>query len=283
MQRVAVFVDAGYFWVQACSQVLGARGARHDITLDYAKMREAFIKEVSDQFPETNLLRVYWYDGPGPQGKTADHRAIDELDDFKLRMGTRNGAGQQKAVDGLIIADMVSLTQSKAITDALLVTGDADLTPGVVAAQAMGLRVHLLTIGTSHATSPHIAAEVDRKVTWPQATVDSFAKRVNPQPAPSHAVAVSVPGAPLVSVAAAVVPAAQAVSGAQLDSEMAAKATHTSVQAGVNSALLVGLTATSPIPREIDRELLETARRQLGRSLNEPEKRALRAEFKKLL
>jgi hypothetical protein len=35
--------------------------------------------------------------------------SVEELDDFKLRLGTRTGAGDQKAVDGLIIADLISL------------------------------------------------------------------------------------------------------------------------------------------------------------------------------
>lgn len=298
MQRVAVFVDAGYFWVQACSLVLGTRGARSQITVDYSKMREVFIKEVIEQFPGANLLRVYWYDGPGPQGKTSDHHAIDVLDDFKLRMGTRNGVGQQKAVDGLIIADMVSLTQSKAITDAMLVTGDADLTPGVVAAQAMGLRVHLLTIGSSQATSPHIAAEVDRKVIWSQSVVNSFAKRSNSippalqsgTPAQQPATPTQQPVAPIQQPVAptqqpvAPVPQPQpTVATAQLDCVAIAQATITNVKAGSNAALLIGLTASSSLPREIDKKLLEKGRKQVNRILDETEKRLLRTEFKKLL
>lgn len=302
MQRVAIFVDAGYFWVQACSLVLGSRGARGDITLDYAKLCEAFIKEISEQFCGISLLRIYWYDGPGPQGKTADHHAIDDLDDFKLRMGTRNGAGQQKAVDGLIIADMVSLTQSKAITDSLLVTGDADLTPGVVAAQSMGLRVHLLTIGTSNATSPHLAAEVDRKVTWHQAVVSSFAKRATP--APTIAQQATVPSAAGAAVTAAAVGTVAAPAGAAtvaavaatggvgstvatpttapFDPISAAQSAYASISSGSNAAMLSGISKSQALPHEIDKELLAAGRKQIGRSLEEGEKRSLRIEFKKL-
>ena len=43
------------------------------------------------------------YDGPHRTlGKSRGHKAIEELDDFKLRLGTLNGVGEQKAVDGLI-------------------------------------------------------------------------------------------------------------------------------------------------------------------------------------
>src|SRR3546814_4680835 len=86
-------------------------------------------------FPYTTLFR-------------SSHVAIDDLDDFKLRLGTRNTYGDQKAVDGLIIADLVSLAQSRAIASAIVVSGDADLTPGVMAAQGLGMRVH--KIGRAH-------------------------------------------------------------------------------------------------------------------------------------
>lgn len=180
MRRVAVFADAGYFWVQVGTSVLGKKADRSEIKLDYERLRAGLLNEVATQFPNIDLLRVYWYDGPSHNGqKTSHHRSIEKLDDFKLRLGTRNGAGQQKAVDGLIIADMLSLAQTKAITDALLVSGDADMTPGLVAAQNLGLRVHLLIISSDSATSPYLSAESDRKVYWDAKAISNFA-----QPAP---------------------------------------------------------------------------------------------------
>ena len=58
MRRVAVFVDAGYFWVQACNQVLGRQGRRNEIVVDYGLLRESFLQEVANQFPGATLLRV---------------------------------------------------------------------------------------------------------------------------------------------------------------------------------------------------------------------------------
>ena len=122
------------------------------------------------------------YDGPHRTlGKSREHKAIEELDDFKLRLGTLNGVGEQKAVDGLIIADMIGLAQSRVITDALLVSGDADLTPGVLAAQNLGVRVHLLSMGPSEATSPYLKAEVDCKFFgYPECSVESIGDREGP-------------------------------------------------------------------------------------------------------
>jgi uncharacterized LabA/DUF88 family protein len=164
MGRSAVFVDAGYFWVQVSQAVLGRIGTRSEISVDYPGLRTNLLDEVKKKTSNSELLRVYWYDGPNSSGKGPDHESIEILDDFKLRLGTRNQAGQQKAVDGLIIADMLNLTQSRAIDCAVLVSGDADLTPGVTAAQAMGLRLHLMVLEPRKATSPYLAAEADSKL-----------------------------------------------------------------------------------------------------------------------
>ncbi|WP_296948367.1 NYN domain-containing protein [uncultured Massilia sp.] len=206
MSRVAVFIDAGYFWVQATHVVFGARGARTSLTIDYTALHKKVLDEVAAQFPGKDLLRVYWYDGPDSNGsKGPDHLAIDLLDDFKLRLGTRNVTGQQKAVDGMLISDLLTFAQSRAIENAILITGDADLTPGVVSAQALGLRVHLVTIGPPASTSPYLAAEADKKIVWDPSVVVSFAKPAAPLPA--HA---STSTSPPTSPAHSAAPSAQA-------------------------------------------------------------------------
>src|SRR5574340_191113 len=101
MARIAIFIDAGYFWVQVSTLIIGEKGKRSDIAIDYANLRLAVLKEKMTQFPTVDLLRVYWYEGPGGNGKTEEHLEIEKLDDCKLRLGTRNLEGAQKAVDGL--------------------------------------------------------------------------------------------------------------------------------------------------------------------------------------
>lgn len=264
MRRVAIFVDAGYFWVQCCTQVLNrSDGNRSDIVIDYEKMRSAFLKEVLDQFSGAHLLRAYWYDGPGGNGsKTQQHKEIDRLNDFKLRLGTRNREGAQKGVDGLIIADLISLTQLKAITDALLVTGDADIAPGVVAAQDLGLRVHLLSLGPGDSTSPYLSAEVDYKHSWGENEILAFAAESQSIAQDAAAVATTV-AVDIAQVASSALP---------------------SIQGGIHSALFAPLKRNTPsIPREIDGQLLSYGRTALGRELELEEKKTLRKEFKKLL
>jgi hypothetical protein len=242
------------------------------VTVHYPTLREGLLEQVRNQFPNADLLRVYWYDGPGAGGKTTDHRSIEDLDDFKLRLGTRNGAGVQKAVDGLIIADIISLAQTKAISEALLVTGDADLTPGVMAAQNLGIRVHLLSLGPIAATSPFLKAEVDRKAHWDDTEVRKFVTAVDGHIA--HAPAPTKPE---------VVPSDPFEAVTPVISETTVEVgpfNPITIATPVYDALTPDLRAMVPkkgaLPSEVDRPLLAQGRKVLGRALDEAEKRGLR-------
>ncbi len=94
------------------------------------------------------LLRVYWYDGTST-GPTAQHLTLAHLEDVKVRLGFVNSAGEQKGVDSLIVTDMITLARNRAISDAVLVSGDEDLRVGVQQAQEFGARVHLIGIKPS--------------------------------------------------------------------------------------------------------------------------------------
>lgn len=304
MRRVAVFVDAGYFWAEVCTHVLGPQGGRRtDVVLDYDKLHDVLLAEVDQQFPGSHLMRVIWYDGPGGNGaKTHEHRMIDLLNDFKLKLGTRNSQGAQKGVDGLIIADLISYTQMKAITDALLVTGDADITPGVVAAQGLGLRVHQLSIGSRASTSPYLAAEVDYKHTWGPDEIAKFAQAANAtaaggaQPATSATsttttptaapapIAPAAPAAPAPTPAAPVPDTTAAPSAPAPDYAAMAAAAYGTLQRSRHRTLLAALTQANHIyPRPVDVQLLFYGQKAFGRDLTEAEKWSLRSEFKKLL
>lgn len=302
MRRVAVFVDAGYFWAEVCTHILGPQGGRRtDVVLDYDKLREVLLLEVSKQFPDAHLLRVLWYDGPGGNGnKTHEHRMIDLLNDFKLRLGTRNSQGAQKGVDGLIIADLISFTQLRAISDALLVTGDADITPGVVAAQGLGLRVHLLSVGSRASTSPYLAAEVDYKHTWGPGDITAFASPANTgntnaaqQAAPAGQQTMTTTTVTTTTTTAAAPAAAPAAPAQAAPAQapvapdyaaMAAIALQTLQRSRRNGPLVAALTQSTHIyPRPVDIQLLYYGRQSIGRDLTEAEKNLLRNEFKKLL
>lgn len=221
------------------------------------------------------MLRVYWYDGPGSFAngsfvKAAEHAIIDDLDDFKLRMGTRNHEGAQKGVDGLVIADLINLSQNRAISEALLMSGDADLAPGVVAAQQLGLRVHLLTLGKG-AASPYLKAEMDRKQHWPDEVVLAFARPVQgcvaSQPADSSVVSAGE--------------AASAPGTAESTEDVILRSARICFEnLTVEQRLLI--VPGSPIPPEVDRLLLRQGRQIVRARLEEEEKRFLRRELQNI-
>lgn len=266
MARIAVFVDAGYFWVQAAQIIHGKKTARDQIVINWPSMRSEFLDEIKAQFPTNDLLRIYWYDGPTLHGKGDSHVSIEGLDDFKLRLGTRTGAGDQKAVDGLIIADLISLAQSKSISNAIVVSGDADLTPGVQAAQGLGIRVHLLSMGPANATSPFLKAEMDQKKHWDDSTVKKF-----------------ISAKTVANIAIAASPAAGTAAAAPVATNNHLEEVAKSFFAGIQQQEKELLTKTGAIPKPLDVELLKMARQKLGRMLTDAERLQLRAELRKLI
>lgn len=274
MNRIAVFVDAGYFWVQVAQVVHGGKNVRDSVVVDYGVLREQVLAEAAAQFPRAELLRVYWYDGPGANGgKAHSHVAIDDLDDFKLRLGTRNTYGDQKAVDGLIIADLIGLAQSRVISGAIVLSGDSDLAPGVVAAQGLGLRVHMLSMGPANATSPVLRAEVDCKRHWEDDTVRLFAGAS----AIAHLLGDEMAGGDGTNLAYAVTGDSVTENGIPL-SEVAAAA-----MANLPSDEPEPILANGSLTRSVDALLLRVGRVRFCRPLTEAEKRALREEMKKQL
>lgn len=260
MKQIAVFVDAGYFWKQVAQVTVGTDGVRREeVDIDYPALRQQVLQEVEKQFPGGEFLRVYWYDGAGVQGqKTPSHHAIDDLDDFKLRLGTRNGYGAQKGVDGLIIADLIGLAHARAVDRVLIVSGDADLIPGIHAVQALGVRAHLLSLGPEQATSADLRAAVDSKARWYDAVVHRFAQAAPRTQEP-------------VAEGAVEAPAEHDVYG-----EIVARALH---EMG-HYETLVQLENGS-IGKAADGRLLWAGAQHFQRMITDDEKRALRKAFRK--
>jgi uncharacterized LabA/DUF88 family protein len=138
----AVFVDAGYVYAAAGRLVAGSED-RRSFELDAEGIIEAFIDKARASFPDSRLLRVYWYDGARRRIHTTEQERIAELPDVKVRLGNLNASRQQKGVDSLIRTDLESLARHRAISDAVLIGGDEDLVSAVEAAQGYGARVHL--------------------------------------------------------------------------------------------------------------------------------------------
>jgi uncharacterized LabA/DUF88 family protein len=138
----ALFADAGYVYAAVGRLVAGTED-RRAFELDAEGLIDAFIDTARAVFPDSRLLRVYWYDGARRRLHTSEQQRIAELPDVKVRLGNLNAHNQQKGVDSLIRTDLETLARHRAITDAVLIAGDEDLVSAVEAAQGYGSRVHL--------------------------------------------------------------------------------------------------------------------------------------------
>jgi uncharacterized LabA/DUF88 family protein len=143
MDRAAVFVDAGYLFAEGSRLVAGQKLRRSAQRLDHDQVL-GLLAEVARELTGLPLLRIYWYDG-ATSGANATQTALAYRPNVKLRLGLVNEAGQQ-GVDALLVEDLVTLARNRALCDAVVLTGDDDVRPGVEQAQACGVRVHLLGI-----------------------------------------------------------------------------------------------------------------------------------------
>lgn len=167
MDRVAVFVDAGYLLAQGSVVLAGSKRPRNAVILDAA----AAIAELTDlarrAADNAPLLRIYWYDGILGKRPTIEHDALAGSPNVKMRLGAVNSAGEQKGVDSMIVIDMIDLGRNRAISDALLLSGDEDVRVGVQVAQTFGVRVHLLGIEPSRGSqSNNLICEADTTYEW---------------------------------------------------------------------------------------------------------------------
>lgn len=146
MDRTAVFVDAGYLFASGSRALTktGDKLQRSQLHLDHEQVLK-LLAGLASELTGLPLLRIYWYDGASV-GPNAAHVALAYRPSLKLRLGQVDARGQQQGVDALLIADLVTLAKNRACSDALLLTGDDDIRPGVEQAQEHGVRVHLLGI-----------------------------------------------------------------------------------------------------------------------------------------
>ena len=167
MSRVAVFVDAGYLYAAGSIAIHGGKLQREMVTLNQSEAIRKLTLAADVRTDGKPLLRVYWYDGALPQGLLPEQQSLAEADDVKLRLGIVTFGGQQKGVDSLIVTDLVELARNRAISDAVLLSGDEDVRIGVQIAQSFGVRVHLIGIEPSRANqSLALMQESDTKTEW---------------------------------------------------------------------------------------------------------------------
>lgn len=279
MDRVAVFVDAGYLFAQGSALLAGQKLPRSQVALNPEACTRA-LGDFARTLCGTGLLRIYWYDGTST-GPTSQQLGLAHLPDVKLRLGFVNSVGEQKGVDSLIITDMITLARNRAISDAVLLSGDEDLRVGVQQAQEFGVRVHLLGIKPSRGSqSLALLQESDTTHEWEEGSITPFLTCRRPAAealGDSNASPTKVSGhnvaTPDAALAAAVQPPEEDKLGLAA-AEVAARLELTQI-----AAVLDAFESSRQIAPDVDRQLLGTSRAKLRRELESGEKRRLRQLF----
>jgi len=274
MPRIAIFVDAGYLLTQGSALLSGQKQLRSQIVLDVEKTLDHLRLLASVCAPHETILRTYWYDGLLRTGRmSSEQEQVSNAQFTKLRLGVVNSQGDQKGVDSLIVTDLIDLARNRAITGAILVSGDEDIRIGVQIAQTFGVQVHLLGIKPARGSqSPDLLREADTHHEWDEAVLHEImqikesAKTVDAPPA-------------------AMSPEAKLVSKDQdtFSSQVKCAIDETFdalAQVDLDSALKGFKANTASVPPELDRPTLGRLRSLLGRDLTDEERKDYRKLFK---
>jgi hypothetical protein len=255
--RNAIFVDAGYVFGQGGVSLSGAAIPRTQLQLNEAEIINQLKSiAVAGSMP---LLRIYWYDG-ARSGMTLEQSALADMADVKVRLGSINGAGQQKGVDSLLVTDLIDLARNQAIADAYIVTGDGDMRIAVQIAQSFGVRVHLINLEPSGVSlNPQLRQEADTVHEVSKADVGKFLQQ---RVAQATVLSISASGAGLVTIESA--------------AKQAIKTVFVTVSATDLQKVKAAASPASGIPVEYDRKILGTCRSLLGRDLTSDERRKMR-------
>ncbi len=277
MDRVAIFVDAGYLFAQGSTALVGSKKSRTELVLDAPQVIAELRSLASEKAPECKLLRIYWYDGAiGGARPTTDQASLANLDDVKLRLGFVNNVGEQKGVDSLIVTDLIELARLNSIAEAVLLSGDEDVRVGVQIAQNYGVRIHLLGIVPSRGSQSHqLIQEADTSTEWSAETIASFLslRTISPNSleAPPRPPTVAAPVSPsedtrsLETIERSVQTFVDALSGTDI------------------RGILAYWETERGIPADFDRKLLPSSRAALGRNLESDETKHMRHCFRRLV
>lgn len=300
MKRTAMFVDAGYLFAASAALITEQpKTPRHFISINKPREIVGALIGKADQISPHELLRIYWYDAMRGTGMSLEHSQLALQDNLKIRLGTLNGAGQQKGVDNLLVTDLIDLARNGAISDAIVLTGDEDLRIAVTVAQSFGVRVHLLGIdpiqnnmsqslrmdADSVHTLPvewvgeHIAIDKDARVWFAeQAKAKPGARpvtRPEPKPEPRHEASPD-------QQAGGVVPAPEPKPDTSDFKTAARVAVHqyvASLSEEARESLLRHFDGSTSVPPEYDRTLIRLASNAVGRQFIGREMREVRGMF----
>lgn len=147
LERTLVFVDTSYLLASFYNS--WEIGARAQLEIDLPEVVATLGKMITNQLHQP-IHRQFWYDGIPDTGPHRYQRALRTCDGVQLRTGQLIEWGErrtQKGVDTRLVADLVVNGMSEKFTDFVLVSGDADMIPGVEEVTSRGGRMHLYGFG----------------------------------------------------------------------------------------------------------------------------------------
>jgi len=147
LERTLVFVDTSYLLASFYNS--WEIGARAQLEIDLPEVVACLGTMITQQLNQP-VHRQYWYDGIPDSGPHRYQRALRACAGVQLRTGQLIEWGErrtQKGVDTRLVADLVLNATREQFSDFVLVSGDADMIPGVQEAADMGVRVHLYGFG----------------------------------------------------------------------------------------------------------------------------------------
>ena len=147
LERTVVFVDTSYLLASFYNS--WETGARSQLEIDLPEVVGALGAMITQQLHQP-IHRQFWYDGIPDSGPHRYQRALRTCDGVQLRTGQLIEWGErrtQKGVDTRLVADIVVNAMRGQYSDFVLVSGDADMIPGVEEATRAGVRVHLYGFG----------------------------------------------------------------------------------------------------------------------------------------
>ena len=181
--QCAVYVDAGYLLAATATRVTGT-SLRSGVDVDHRALIECLIRHAEED-SGLPVLRVNWYDSGSRPGGLPDYtqEQIGLTPRFKLRLGRRSLAGEQKGVDLRIGLDLATHGRQRVVDVMYLVTGDDDLTEAVEEAQAHGVQVSLLAVpnhaGRPQAVARHLQRAADEVLLIDGAALDAAVRTRN--------------------------------------------------------------------------------------------------------
>lgn len=147
LQRTLVLVDTSYLLASFYNS--WEEGARGQLEISLATVVHR-LDQVAHGLVDQPVQRQNWYDGIPDSGPHRYQRTLRVIEGVQLRAGQLIEWGDrrtQKAVDTLLVADMIQAAYRGQCSDMVLVTGDADMIPGVRVAVDAGVRMHLVGFG----------------------------------------------------------------------------------------------------------------------------------------